>query len=248
MSLTAAPCGMLREFENLLENKHMDTNELCDQSTGDADNGAESRTMGGQATDPRDLHERCMELALQFYERANLRPWNRDAALYRFRIDPDNHRAVMDIARRILVELEPLPAPTRLEQFKQELDSKLAAMTDDEIKADFAAMGCPVETTPPAERPTPITDAATFVIPRHGANGTGSRVAVVHYQVARDLERQLDVFRDGADAMHRVAAACQCPAKDAEIAILKGQLAEARERGDRLAEALRKNGIIEGIG
>lgn len=42
------------------------------------------------------------------------------------------------------------------------------------------------------QRPTPETDAAAFDIPHHGGDGTGSRVAVVHYQVARRLERERD--------------------------------------------------------
>lgn len=46
------------------------------------------------------------------------------------------------------------------------------------------------------ERPTPITDAAAFNIPHHGAEGTGLRVTVVHYQVARDLELLLAEARE----------------------------------------------------
>jgi hypothetical protein len=53
-----------------------------------------------------------------------------------------------------------------------------------------------MSTTP---RPTPETDAATFDIPHHGADGTGSRVAVVHYQVARRLERERDEAREYAE-------------------------------------------------
>lgn len=46
------------------------------------------------------------------------------------------------------------------------------------------------------QRPTPETDAAAFDIPHHGADGTGSRVAVVHYQAARKLERERDEARE----------------------------------------------------
>ena len=42
---------------------------------------------------------------------------------------------------------------------------------------------------------TPETDAAVFDIPNYGADGTGSRVAVVHYQVAVRLERERDAVR-----------------------------------------------------
>ena len=42
---------------------------------------------------------------------------------------------------------------------------------------------------------TPETDAAVFDIPNYGADGTGSRVAVVHYQVAVRLERERDAAR-----------------------------------------------------
>lgn len=38
---------------------------------------------------------------------------------------------------------------------------------------------------------TPRTDAATFDVACRGLDGTGSRVAVVHYQFARDLEKEL---------------------------------------------------------
>jgi len=48
MSLRVGVCGTLLKFEILLENKHMDTNELCDKSTDNADNEAELRTMSGQ--------------------------------------------------------------------------------------------------------------------------------------------------------------------------------------------------------
>lgn len=52
-----------------------------------------------------------------------------------------------------------------------------------------------------SERPTPITDAATFDIPCHGADGTGARVAVVRHQVARDLERELVEAREQRDQL-----------------------------------------------
>jgi hypothetical protein len=47
----------LRKFEILIENKHMDTNEICDESTGNADNEAGLRTMSGQEINQRELSQ-----------------------------------------------------------------------------------------------------------------------------------------------------------------------------------------------
>jgi hypothetical protein len=49
MSLTAPLRDRLRKFENLLDNKHMETNKLEQASTPDAENRGELRTSCGQA-------------------------------------------------------------------------------------------------------------------------------------------------------------------------------------------------------
>lgn len=51
----------------------------------------------------------------------------------------------------------------------------------------------------PEKKATPETDAAAFDIPHHGADGTGSRVAVVHYQAACKLEREREEDREYAE-------------------------------------------------
>lgn len=65
-------------------------------------------------------------------------------------------------------------------------------------------------------RPTPETDAATFDIPHHGADGTGSRVAVVHYQVARRLECERDEAREALSGRTMSCLQCNEAAKQIE--------------------------------
>jgi hypothetical protein len=50
----------------------------------------------------REAYDQCMDLALQLYERANLRDWDRDAALHRFFNLPSANRAVKEIACHLL--------------------------------------------------------------------------------------------------------------------------------------------------
>lgn len=89
------------------------------------------------------------------------------------------------------------------------------------------------------ERPTPITDGEwtgpfSYDLYEDGMSEVGMLTSAAHSQGAwvkiedyRVLERQLAEARDNEAAMRRIASACQCPSKDADIAILKGQLAEA---------------------
>lgn len=89
--------------------------------------------------------------------------------------------------------------PEQLEEFKRELDAKLAATTDDQLSAELEAVGCDFTTPAPAERPTPVTDAA-LCISHHPNDLLGwpeGRKAqfggdhIVPARVCRDLERQL---------------------------------------------------------
>lgn len=97
------------------------------------------------------------------------------------------------------------------------------------------------------QRPTPETDAAAFDIPHHGADGTGSRVAVVHYQAARKLERERDEAREAlsgrtVSCSQRNEAAKQLEAmreaiKEAHKALLRLQTCEGSPDIDVSGEA-----------
>lgn len=61
---------------------------------------------------------------------------------------------------------------------------------------------------------------------------------------ARTLERQLAEARENEAAMSQIAASCQCPEKDGDIALLKWQLAEAKEAtqaAHKLLHAVRRD-------
>lgn len=56
--------------------------------------------------------------------------------------------------------------------------------------------------------------------------------------LAHNLGRQLAEARENGAAMSRIAAACQCPSKDVDIALLKGRFAATRKQRDRLAQVI----------
>jgi hypothetical protein len=78
-------------------------------------------------------------------------------------------------------------------------------------------------------QPAPRTDAAKYDSqPGNPMFPNGKWVVPV--EVSAQLESELAKEREQSEQWERIAIACTCPAHEAEKAILKGQLAEARKR------------------
>lgn len=136
-------------------------------------------------------------------------------------------------------------APEPVEEFKRELDAKLAATTDEQLRAELEAVGC--DFTTPAERPTPITDAeadhARNLLLDYDCQGKDDNIPVpmvVPVEVSRNLERQLAEARE----QHKHTSGNLYDEQQAH-GLTKGKLTEAKiERDGLRAEAARLRGEL----
>ena len=147
-----------------------------------------------------------------------------------------------------------------LEEFKRELDEKFATTTDEQLRAELEAVGCDF-TAPPAERPTPITDADERNYPQPEylqlIQFEGCPMGVIDpdgyaelYEKSRDLERQLAEVREQRDTAMRRAN--KIAAEALALTEQRGALAEALEKTAKdfitFRNIARENGIVGTIG
>jgi hypothetical protein len=79
-----------------------------------------------------------------------------------------------------------------------------------------------------SEGDTPIVNAEVNRQLASGESVNGCLLSMT--MVARDLERKLAETKANEAAMSQIAVNCQCQSKDAELAILRGNLAERDEQ------------------
>jgi hypothetical protein len=79
-----------------------------------------------------DPTDECFELALKFYERSNLRPWDREAAIHRYHNLPSANKAVREIAYQIMDRLSGT-APAVIEP----ADTERPTPITDQLKRDL---------------------------------------------------------------------------------------------------------------
>lgn len=202
MSLTVRPRGELRKFEILLENKHMNTDHTQQASTPDADICGELRTKSGQGINQGEQATGKLSMSVAFR--------SRDEAI---------ERLCMKVFGAIPVYPDPVP-PT---------PPAPAAMATPWEDRNAASLEIARLKNPPAERPTPITDADSV-----------SELWKSLRQVDRvaDLERQLAEARETINDVLNALGAIEHEGPRLAAMRVKGERDEAREQRDRLAVAL----------
>lgn len=225
MSLTASLRGGLRKFEILLENKHMSTNDTQQASTPDADICGGLRTMSGQTECPN-----CGG-------RASERPWC-DLCQGRGTIRKGGPHDIMRL------KVTP-PAPA--EQCRECNGTGEAALNSGTLWPCRLCNGTGMK-TPPAERPTPITDDVLKAIVR-ATRGRVGKAEIDH--IAEDLlntRRQLAEAREKVITVSDDLARQLAEARKSSVCLHEGiaasahgwalKYSEAREQRDRLVACL----------
>lgn len=176
MSLRADLCGYLWKFENHLSIKHMDTKTHIDESTGNADNRPELRTISGQVN-------------IAFEARS------RDEVI---------ERLCMKVFGAYPVYTDPVPTPpAERPKFPENHLVEEGRIFGMKVHVTKAVPPDTVVIMPPAERKTPETDAMPSRVAWFGTDD--GEVEVVRRSDVSDLELQLAEAREQRDRLADLA-------------------------------------------